>query len=244
MEKDNDWFKTWFNSNYYHMLYRNRSQSEANQFINNLIIKLQLDKDSKALDLGCGKGRHAYKMSQHFKQVDGLDLSKESISIAQKFSKSNLNFYVGDMRKFNLSNNYNYIFNLFTSFGYFENMNQNIDVLKCCHAHLEKNGFLLIDFLNPRLLKNKIIKQETKKIDGVVFEINKLIKDNHVIKNIKITDRGTIHQYEEKVQLFEKKLFIEMFNKSGFKLISSYGNYHLDSFEDESERLILWAKKI
>ena len=244
MTKDNNWFKTWFNSDYYHTLYRNRSQKEANLFIENLISNLELDKNKKILDLGCGKGRHAYKMSKYFKHVDGLDLSKQSIEKAKEFSKHNLNFHIGDMRNFNLPNKYSYIFNLFTSFGYFENINQNIDVLKCCFSHLEKNGFLLIDYLNSEIIRNQIIKEEIKKIDGIIFKINKSIENNFIVKKITIFDQEIEQSYSEKVQLFEKKQFIEMFRKSGFKLEASFGDYQLNKFDEKSERLIMLAKKL
>ena len=244
MTKDNNWFKTWFNSDYYHMLYRNRSQKEANLFIDKLILNLKLDENTRILDLGCGKGRHAYKMSKYFNHVDGLDLSDQSIAKAKEFSKSNLNFHIGDMRNFNLPNHYNYIFNLFTSFGYFENINQNIDVLNCCSLHLKKDGYLLIDYLNSELIRSQITKEEIKNIDRVIFKINKSIENNFITKKITILDNGKEESYTEKVQLFEKKQFIEMFKKSGFKLESSFGDYNLNKFDEKSERLIMWAKKI
>jgi len=92
MEKEIDWFKTWFNSNYYHLLYNNRSQQEANSFIDNLVLKLKLEKHHNVLDLGCGKGRHSKKLSQFFKLVDGLDLSKENIIQAKKKIKTKSKF--------------------------------------------------------------------------------------------------------------------------------------------------------
>tara|TARA_B100000925_G_C21878997_1_gene417619 strand:- start:96 stop:830 length:735 start_codon:yes stop_codon:yes gene_type:complete len=244
MGKEIDWFKTWFNSNYYHILYNNRSQQEANSFIENLVSKLKLQKHHNVLDLGCGKGRHSQKLSQFFKYVDGLDLSKENITKAKKHLKPNLNFYVGDMRNFKLKNKYNYIFNLFTSFGYFKNIEQNIDVLKCCHLHLENNGKILIDFLNPYPIKKNIVNEEIKQIDDIIFKINKSVNEKNVIKKITVVDGNKTHHFLEKVQLFEKKHFIKMLNESGFKLKSTFGNYQLDDYHKHSERLILWAKKI
>ena len=244
MNKNVDWFKSWFNSKYYHILYKNRSKSEADLFINNIISQLELDYSKSLLDLGCGKGRHAIKLSEYFSNVDGLDLSDESIKSARENHKTNLNFHIGDMRDFNLGKKYRYIFNLFTSFGYFEKTSDNISVLNCCNKHLLKDGYLLIDFLNPKKIKKELVRQEVKVIDDIVFNISKYIQDEFVIKNISILDNNNRIQFQERVQLFEIEKFIEMLNKTGFKLISSFGNYHLDSYNDNSERLIIWAKKI
>ena len=144
MSTENEWFKYWFDSKYYHILYKNRSQNEANYFIENSISKLNLDLNQNILDLGCGKGRHAFKLSQHFKHVTGLDLSPKSIRDAKDLKKENLEFHVMDMRSFKFSKPFNYIFNLFTSFGYFEDINQNLDVLNCCYNHLNDNGNILM----------------------------------------------------------------------------------------------------
>tara|TARA_B100001057_G_scaffold140118_1_gene139802 strand:+ start:165 stop:905 length:741 start_codon:yes stop_codon:yes gene_type:complete len=243
MNENKDWFKLWFNSKYYHILYSNRSQSEANIFIDNIISRLALKKQHNILDLGCGKGRHAFQLSKYFNEVDGLDLSEKSINKAKEFSKENLQFHKGDMRDFDLQKKFSYIFNLFTSFGYFDDISQNINVLNCCNKQLKSNGFLLIDFLNPKLIKKKIIIEENKLIDGVHFNIKKSIKNNHIIKNINILDGDEKSFFQERVQLFDIENFKSLFNQTGFELAKSFGNYQLDSYSENSERSILWAKK-
>ena len=49
------WFKNWFDSPYYHILYKNRNEKEAKSFIDNLINYLQIPNKSKVLDIACGK---------------------------------------------------------------------------------------------------------------------------------------------------------------------------------------------
>ncbi len=52
------WFKSWFDSAYYHKLYAHRSEKEAADFIDELITALQPDQHAAMLDVGCGNGRH------------------------------------------------------------------------------------------------------------------------------------------------------------------------------------------
>ena len=59
MGSKKDWFQKWFDSPYYHVLYRDRDEHEAELFLRNLITKLDLKKGSEILDLACGKGRHS-----------------------------------------------------------------------------------------------------------------------------------------------------------------------------------------
>ena len=65
----------WFNSEYYHILYRNRDNKEAETFINNIIKKLDLRTGLKVLDLACGKGRHSTYLEKLGFIVTGIDLS-------------------------------------------------------------------------------------------------------------------------------------------------------------------------
>ena len=240
-----DWFINWFNSKYYHILYKSRNKNEASNFIQTIISTLSLKSNNSVLDLGCGNGRHSISLSNHFKLVHGIDISSENISLASENKKENLKFFISDMRNFDTNTKYDYIFNLFTSFGYFKKNEDNIKVLKSCHYHLNKNGLLFIDFLNSEQIKRTINGlKETRNINGIRFNIHKEIIGDYVIKNIEIKDGEATYNFQEKVQLFKIQDFKKMFEISGFEIISSYGDYQMNPYDSNSSRLILCAKKI
>ena len=244
INRDN-WFINWFNSRYYHILYKSRNKNEASDFIKTIISTLSLKSNNSVLDLGCGNGRHSISLSKHFKIVHGIDISSENISLANENKKENLKFFISDMRNFDTNTKYQYIFNLFTSFGYFKKNEDNIKVLKSCHHHLNKNGLLFIDFLNSEQIKKTINGlKETKNISGIRFNIQKEIIDNYVVKNIVVKDAQATYNFQEKVQLFKIEDFKKMFKISGFEIISTYGDYQMNQYNLNSSRLILCAKKI
>ena len=234
------WFESWFDTNFYHELYKNRDEDEANNFIENLIDKLKLDPDSEVLDLACGKGRHALKMSDYFQKVTGIDLSKNSINIAKKLNKENLKFFTGDMRNFSLNKKFDFIFNLFTSFGYFENFNENSLVLDNCNKHLKKNGLIVIDYLNPEKVVNTLVKNEIKIINKTKYTISRKIENNFIIKDIYINNK---EHFYEKVQLINLEMFNEILKKANFTIDQTFGNYHLEEYNKNSNRLIITALK-
>ena len=78
------WYSSWFDTPYYHLLYKNRDEQEAKAFIDLLCQYLNLPAGSLALDLACGKGRHAKVMAENGLNVTGLDLSPGSIAEARK----------------------------------------------------------------------------------------------------------------------------------------------------------------
>ena len=245
MSNREDWFINWFNSKYYHILYKSRNKSEASDFIKTIISNLSLKSNNSVLDLGCGNGRHSISLSNHFKLVHGIDISSENISLANENKKENLKFFISDMRNFNTNTKYDYIFNLFTSFGYFKNNEDNIKVLKSCYHHLNKYGLIFIDFLNSEKIKmttNGL--KESKVINGVKFNIHKQIIDNYIIKKIYIKDGEATYNFQEEVQLLKIEHFKKMFEISGFEIISIYGDYQMNPYDSSSNRLILCGKKI
>ncbi|MGZ4037453.1 MAG: SAM-dependent methyltransferase, partial [Bacteroidia bacterium] len=122
MEKA-EWFKDWFNSPYYHVLYKNRDQSEAAAFIDKLSGHLELNAGHLIWDLACGKGRHSTYLNKKGFNVTGTDLSENNIQKASVNANDRLEFYVHDMRTLFRVNYFTHVLNLFTSIGYFGNVN-------------------------------------------------------------------------------------------------------------------------
>ena len=84
-----EWFESWFDTIYYHKLYNNRDNKEANFFILNLISYLKPNKSAKILDLACGKGRHSIILNKLGYNVLGVDLSPSNIQYANQYQNKN-----------------------------------------------------------------------------------------------------------------------------------------------------------
>ena len=69
-----EWYKDWFNSPYYHKLYFNRDEQEAEKFISQLLNFLKPPAGSKMVDVACGKGRHSKFLAEQGFNVTGLDV--------------------------------------------------------------------------------------------------------------------------------------------------------------------------
>ncbi len=70
---DKSWYKDWFNSDYYHLLYQHRDEDEATRFITKLIEYLKPAAGSTMLDVACGKGRHSKALAEMGYDVTGMD---------------------------------------------------------------------------------------------------------------------------------------------------------------------------
>lgn len=241
------WYQKWFNSPYYAVLYANRNEEEAQLFIDNLLMFLKPKTNCSMLDLACGKGRHANYLASKGFNVFALDIAENNILYAKQHYKPlpNLQFSVADMRIAYKQNFFNYVFNFFTSFGYFQNVADNIKTLKAINQSLKPNGYLLIDFLNLNKVKNTLIPFETKIINNIQFNIEKHISETHIVKKININDNNKIFNFEEKVQAISPSQLNNYLIQTNFCVKNLWGNYSLSNFcETNSDRLIILAQKI
>ncbi len=239
MEVQKDWFQDWFNTGYYHILYQDRNDEEAQLFMRNLTDFLQLKPSSKVLDLPCGRGRHAIYLNSLGFDVIGADLSENSIAYAKQFENDTLKFEVHDMRH-NFQTRFDAILNLFTSFGYFDDEETNIEVLKILKKGLKKDGVLVIDFLNVAYVKNHLVHEETLTKGAIDFKINRSINNGFIVKDIRFTIDNKEYHFTEYVRNISLQKFEEYIDKSGLKLKHIFGDYNLNAFDPQnSPRLIL-----
>ena len=243
MQKEvNNWFASWFDTPYYHILYKDRNYREAQLFMDNLTHYLNLPDKAKVLDLACGKGRHSIYLNQLGYDVLGVDLSENSIDEAKKNTNDHLHFRVHDMRE-PFDEKFDAIFNLFTSFGYFENEADNLKTLVAIKESLSEYGFAVIDFMNATNVITNLVPEEVKTVNEIDFHIKRFHIDGYIYKEIDFEDKGEKFHFTEKVRALTLADFQAMMDEAGIFLLDTFGDYKLKKFhKTESERLIMIFK--
>ncbi|MEG2077408.1 class I SAM-dependent methyltransferase [Chryseobacterium sp.] len=239
-----EWFESWFDTPYYHILYSNRDYTEAENFITQLTAELQLPKNSEIIDLACGKGRHSVFLNKLGYKVLGLDLSKKSIEHNQQFENENLQFKVHDMRDMVAHSKVDAVFNLFTSFGYFDSQDDDRKVFKSVSDVLKSDGFFVLDYLNENYVRKTIVSDAEIQRGGIDFTISKKIEDQHIVKDIKFSADGQDFNFFEKVKLHTPDSIQKYAEDNGFERVKIWGDYQLNDFDAEvSPRCINLFKK-
>lgn len=239
-----NWFKTWFDTNYYHILYKHRDNEEANLFIGKLVNYLKLTPGLKVADICCGKGRHSLELSHYGLMVWGMDLSDNSIQYAKSMSNELTSFDVHDMRIPFPQNDFDAVFNLFTSFGYFENPLQDQQCLENIFNALKSGGTFIQDYINATYFTQNFPLSEEKLIDHVSFGISKYVQDGFIVKEIKIRDDQFEDVFFERVKIYTLDDLVDLHEKAGFVVENVFGDYHLNAFSaKESQRIIINSRK-
>ena len=243
MTKDTThWFASWFDTPYYHILYKDRDHTEAQAFMDTLTDYLNLPEDGKILDLACGKGRHSIYLNSLGYDVTGVDLSESSIAYAKEFENERLHFKVHDMCQ-PFGEQFDAVFNLFTSFGYFEKEEDNLKTIKAIKKDLNDFGFGVIDFMNVNYVLENLVAKDTKIVDGITFNQKRFHEDGYIVKDISFEVENQSYNFQERVKAFTLDDFEELFNEAGCYLLDVFGDYKLHKYDPKvSERLIMIFK--
>lgn len=238
-KKTTKWYASWFNTSYYHLLYKDRDDSEAKRFMDTLTQHLSIQPEESILDLACGKGRHSRYLNDLGYTVAGIDLSENSILSAKVYENDRLYFDVHDMTV-PYGKQFNFVFNLFTSFGYFENEIDNVNTIKSIKDNLMPNGIGVIDFFNAEQVIANLVEEEIKQVEHITFKIKRFVENGFIIKQIDFTDDGEEFSFQERVKAITLDDFKKYLELSGFTLLEIFGDYSLSKFNTKSSpRLIL-----
>ena len=239
-----DWWRRIFNSMYL--------KTDADVVEDNKITAYELDlftgilnlpKEAVILDLACGQGRHTLELARRgFKNVIGLDRSHYLIHKAkQNNTRENLNviFKEGDARKLPFTTDtFDAVMILGNSFGYFENINDDIKILKEVFRVLKPGGKFLIDVADGKYLKDNFNPRSWEWLDknhfvcrerSLASDKQRLIS-REVVSNIK---KGVIVDQFYAERLYTKENLKDILQQAGFKNIHIHEEYTTQSEKDQ-----------
>ena len=230
------WYENWFDENYL-KLYNHRDSTDARKQVKLIEKKIELTSEMSILDLCCGEGRHSILFQEKGYSIKGIDQSEILINQGMK-KYPVLDLFVQDMRA--IRGEYDLILSLFTSFGYFDDDDENFNIIKSISNALNSDGYFWFDYLNSYNVVSNLVPHSEREIsESILVTEDRRIKNNMVIKDIKFGD----HEYQERVKLYNKDELLEMFIQNGITPLETFGDYEGNNWEQDSTRTIILGKK-
>jgi len=236
-----DWYKKSFGEDYL-LVYKHRDFAGAYREVEAMAEWLELPVGAEIFDLCCGMGRHSLALTDLGYQVTGMDLSEVLLHEARNADVNKAVQWVhGDMRAVPLDMTFDAVVNLFTSFGYFDDLAQNIQVLREVERLLKPGGRFLIDFLNPHAVRNQLVPYSERQEGDITIKEYRRIEDGSVKKEILLTEATKEERrYSEQVKLFELSDFVGMLSATSLGISVVYGDYAGSVYDPTtSTRLIM-----
>jgi len=233
------WFQEWFGEEYLE-LYSHRDTTEARlqvEFFRTHCGMLH----GPLLDVACGKGRHVHELGRAGYRAVGCDLSYTLLHTGSD-EYGAMPVTRADMRLLPFcSASFAGLVNFLTSFGYFSDEAENLQVVAEMTRVLEPHAPFLFDYLNVHQALQQLIERETRStpIGDVLIERWFDRSDRSFNKRITIGSR----RYLERVRGYDLDEITAMFTSCGLSIGSAFGDFHGAPFEPASPRLILVGNK-
>lgn len=237
------WFKHWFGTRYYSLLYGHRDVEDARQWVEAIQGRWRLTPGSALLDLACGRGRHTQFFAEAGLRVTGVDISETSIAEARR-AVPDAEFAVHDMREPFRPGSFDAVCCLFTSLGYFEDLEDDRDVFRAVWAALKPGGRFVLDFMNTGIVLRDLVAEERVLKGGIDFKLRRSCEHGVLVKYITVKDGADVHRFEERVQALTPDQLETMAREAGFEVQDRTDGPELQPFDPlDSQRFVLWMRK-
>ncbi|PIO48318.1 MAG: methyltransferase type 11 [[Chlorobium] sp. 445] len=245
-----EWFALWFNSPIYLKLYEHRNFKEAEKTVETILRYSTIQArcaSPKVLDIACGAGRHAVAFAEKGCSVTANDLSPMLLQEARRLAEQHhvkLTFLQKDMREIDFSQDYDLVVQLFTSFGYFEEPDDDKRVLENVYRALKSGGIYVLDFFNATYVRKNYKPLTKRMLDGIYVSEERKIVGDSIKKVITLVENGKLKRFMESVRLYSHTELIEQLSAVGFCIVGILGDYDGALFDpDSSPRVIIFAEK-
>lgn len=234
------WYEESFGEDYL-LVYKHRSRERANREIETVVRWLGLKPGAAVLDLCCGTGRHSIPLHRHGLRVTGVDLSTVLLDVArQEAADLDISFHEGDMRALPFAADFfDGLVNLFTSFGYFEEDEENERVLHEISRVVKPGGRFVIDYLNHAAVERGLVPASERLEEGARIREKRWIEAGFVKKEIEVTDKRGTRRYLEQVKLYPLEAMQSMMARAGLAVESVKGDFESNDYrKTDSPRMI------
>jgi SAM-dependent methyltransferase len=176
------------------------------------------------LDVGCGTGEHARRLSDSGFQVDGVDLSEAFVALARAKHPAG-RFIVADMIDLRLDRRYDAVLCLFSSIGYARTLDRVATAFRRFSEHLAPGGVILVEpWFPPGVLDTTHVFHNSASEGGVQIdraahnEIAGRISKLHF--DYTVTDAAGTRQFSEvhELGLFTTEEMLDAFRSAGLEV--------------------------
>lgn len=222
--------------------------NKASEQIEKLLSLLEIDRESHVLDLACGVGRHSIELSKRGFRVTGLDATRPYLETAKERACAEaveVEFIHDDMRKFNRPGMFDAVFNLYTSFGYFERAEDDERVVRNCHESLKPGGVLVLSLVGKEELARDFEKRTWDERDGTFFLEEHQVTDqwSWVENRWILVNDGQVDEYEVSHRLYSAAELSDLLRRAGFSEVDIYGDLDGDDYDQNAEKLVAIARR-
>jgi SAM-dependent methyltransferase len=201
------------------------------------------------LDLACGPGRYAVPLAQRGYIVTAVDRTQFLLDKARDAANragAKVEWVEQDMRDFVRPTAFDLAINVFTSFGYFDDPDENRRVLDNLYTSLKPGGVFVFDHLGKELLAARFVPTRSDVLpDGRIRFARQAITDDWTRIDVEwvLVDGGQASTFRLRHWIYSGQEIRELLISAGFRDVSLYGSFDGVPYDPQATRLVAVARK-
>jgi SAM-dependent methyltransferase len=209
---------------------------------------LQIAPGARVLDLGCGIGRHSLELARRGFEVTGIDRTKSYLNQAREQAekeKLDAEFVQSDIRAFRRPGAFDAVISLYTSFGYFEDINDDRKVMRNIGDSLKPGGVFIIDTHGKETLAKIFQKRMWYEFENMIVLQEMTVSQNWSwMQSRWIMLRGS-ERIENTVshRIYAGSELAALFTDNGFSRADIYGDLEGHPYDETARRLVVVGHK-
>lgn len=246
-----EWFeKEDFWNNYGPIMFDAARWAEAPTVADSVCKIAGLSKGAKILDAGCGPGRIAVELASKGLEVTGVDLIQSELDAAAETASAegvDLELIKADLRTFKTEKKYDCAINLYTSFGYCDTIEEDVQILKSIFDAVREGGFFILENISREIAIKDFTEGEwferagkTVLTDFSVVGAWEGLRSRWILIDNKTGERIE-HEFIQRLYsaIELKRVMIGI----GFKSVEIYGDFDFSPYNQNARTMVIVARK-
>jgi SAM-dependent methyltransferase len=229
-------------------MFRPERVTAAVEDVDEIVALLDMKPEARILDLCCGVGRHSLELARRGFHVTGVDRTTKYLETAvQQAGEQGLTVECvqDDMRSFCRPDTYDAVISMFTSFSYFEDPDEDRQVIENACRSLKQGGALLVETHGKETLARIFQERNWEEIDGVLWLQERRVTQNWgwmenrwiLIDGDQRIEGGVSHR------LYAATEMVSLMKDCGFDAVDVYGDLSGSPYDHTARRMVTVGRR-
>jgi len=221
---------------------------EAPAEVDRLLDLADVESGGRVLDVPCGVGRHAVSLAKRGFRVTAVDATEAYLESARAHAEDpgvDVEFVHEDMRTFRRGETFDAVLNLYTSFGYFDDRQDDERTARNFYESLKPGGTLVMSLAGKEVMAREFEERSWEERDGAYILEHREVTDDWSWMNNRwhLVVDGEVRTFTVSHRLYSAYELSELLRDVGFAAVSAYGNLDGDPYDTDAEKLVVVAEK-
>jgi SAM-dependent methyltransferase len=230
-------------------MFSERLIAAAPQDVADIVTLLGIAPGANVLDLCCGVGRHSVELARLGFQVTAVDRTQAHLDRAMARAEEEglaIEFVCADMREFCREAAFDAVVNLYTAFGYFEDIQEDKRVVHNVYRSLVPGGAFVIDIMGKEVLARIFRARDWAELEdgSLMLQERTLSQDWSWMENRWILIQGDVqHEFRLSHRIYSAAELKGLLTKCGFVETQAHGDLGGAPYDQTARRLVVVGRK-